>query len=225
VELLAGEQLEPAREHVQVAALCYVGVVFVRDAAIARLGHDAFRLTPQPVRLGVEGVFESEGLTAVENPFLVVGVGAFHGVAQQHDQSQVRSLACGTPGREGVEQVVGARFTTDHGSDSGACQVVAGDHDGKVRAVPARTAGELRVEVVDALDVLAAGEHRGDRRMLEQVSVQRGGAAALGPDDGEVGQRPHAGGDLAVAVEKAFDRVAGRAVGTLHLRVHPLPFA
>jgi hypothetical protein len=53
VELLACEQLEPACDHVDVAALRDAGVVFVRDAAIAGLTDYALRPDLQSVGLGV----------------------------------------------------------------------------------------------------------------------------------------------------------------------------
>src|SRR6266487_6960098 len=150
--------------------------------------------------------------------FLVMGVRAFHRVPQQDNEPYVRKLAGQALRRERMEQIVRACFARDRRNCQGPGDLAAADRQREVRTVPARAPGELGVVVMGALDALAPGKQRCDRRMLEQIVVQRRRPAAFGADDDEARPWPQAGGHLAVTAERALDAVARTAVRRLDAR-------
>jgi hypothetical protein len=101
-----------------------------------------------------------------------VGVGALHRVTEVDNDPDVREVAGQPLGSERVEQVVGACLANDGRTQGGPRNVTAADLERKVRAIPAQTAGVVRVVVVDAFDVLAPGEELLDGGMLKQVVIQ-----------------------------------------------------
>src|SRR5205085_1916629 len=134
-------------------------------------------LPGQAGRVGIQGGLEPDRLQPPRRVGLPVREGAGHGVTQQGDELGARHRRR-RPGRgEGMEEVVRGGLE--------AQALAAGDRE--VRAVPALAARVIEREV---LDLLAEGP--GDGRVLGRVPVQRGGPAAVGAEDQEIGTRPGA---------------------------------
>ena len=104
--------------------------------------------------------------------FLKVGVRALDGITQKDDQPHIRKVISQTLGGQWMKQVVRTGFADDGWTDGRSCHAMTTDFKREVRAVPAQTAAEFRVKVVNTLDVLPPRKQRLNRRMLQQIIVK-----------------------------------------------------
>src|SRR6185503_15916611 len=145
-------------------------------AVVVRLLPNTVFLSRQPFRLPIQGLDKGKWLSATPHFVLVVGKGPLDRIAQQGDQLDLRKQTGGPLGCQGMDQIVGSGVE-GNGAISEAVTV------GESPPVEPHPLSIVEIEVVDLL-----AQRRHHVGMLDQVVEDRGGAAALCPDDQGGGQ-------------------------------------
>ena len=199
---ILGEGRVQRLELVGVVAPGEIRVVLVAEAVVPRIVQDPLDLPREPLGLTVQRLFEPEGLVAVGPLVVELRVRALDRVAQQHDQPNVRQGRRDPLRRQRVEHVIRAGLAGHRRVPGPGLRRAHPQTRREMPPIPIRAAPKAGVEEVHLL----LRQCPPDGRVLDQILVQRIGAASLSADDHEGGQHPPAARRDADRLDAVRDR-------------------